>query len=41
LTDATRIHGVFDMGKWIHSQFEHEFCAYERSACADIVHVAE
>jgi hypothetical protein len=40
-TDTSRTHGVFDMGKWIHSQYEREFCAYEHSACADIVHVAE
>ena len=37
----SKIHGVFDMGKWIHSQFEEQFLAYERSACADIMHVAE
>jgi hypothetical protein len=41
LTDKSRIHGVFDMGKWIHTQYEHEFCAYEHSACADIVHVTD
>ena len=28
------------MGKWIHSQFEAQFFEYERSACADIMHVA-
>ena len=39
--DKSKIHGVFDMGKWIHTQFEEQFCAYERSACADIMHVAE
>jgi hypothetical protein len=37
----SKIHGVFDMGKWFHSQFEERFLAYERSACADIMHVAE
>jgi len=41
LGDNTKIHGVFDMGKWIHSQFEDQFDAYDRSACADIMHVAE
>ena len=41
LGDKSKIHGVFDMGKWIHTQFEEQFCAYERSACADIMHVAE
>jgi hypothetical protein len=41
LGDKSKIHGVFDMGKWIHSQFEQQFFAYERSACADIMHVAE
>jgi hypothetical protein len=41
LTEHSRIHGVFDMGKWIHTQFEEQFGAYEHSACADIVHVAE
>jgi hypothetical protein len=41
LGDKSRIHGVFDMGKWIHSQFEEQFLAYERSACADIMHVTE
>jgi hypothetical protein len=41
LGDTSKIHGVFDMGKWIHPQFEEQFFAYERSACADIVHVTE
>jgi hypothetical protein len=41
LTEESRIHGVFDMGKWIHTQFEEQFFAYEHSACADIMHVAE
>ena len=41
LADKSRIHGVFDMGKWIHTQFEEQFCAYDHSACADIAHVAE
>jgi hypothetical protein len=41
LTERSRIHGVFDMGKWIHTQFEEQFGAYEHSACADIMHVAE
>jgi hypothetical protein len=41
LRDASHIHGVFDMGKWIHTQFEQQFFACEHSACADIVHVTE
>ena len=41
LGDKSNIHGVFDMGKWIHTQFEEQFFAYEHSACADIMHVAE
>jgi len=41
LGDNTAVHGVFDMGKWIHTQFEEQFDAYERTACADIMHVAE
>ena len=41
LGDKSKIHGVFDMGKWIHSQFEEQFFAYDRSACADIAHVTE
>ena len=39
LGDETRIHGVFDMGRWIHSQFEEQFAPYPHSACADISHV--
>jgi hypothetical protein len=41
LRDHSRIHGVFDMGRWIHPQFEEQFHNYERSACADIMHVAD
>ena len=41
LRDKSAIHGVFDMGKWIHSQFEEQFMACEHSACADIMHVTE
>jgi hypothetical protein len=41
LGDNTLVHGVFDMGKWIHTQFEEQFNAYEHTACADIMHVAE
>jgi hypothetical protein len=40
LGDQTRIHGVFDMGRWIHSQFEEQFAPFPRTACADISHVA-
>lgn len=39
LGDGTHIHGVFDMGRWIHSQFEEQFHDHDRSACADICHV--
>jgi hypothetical protein len=41
LRDKSRIHGVFDMGSWIHTQFEQQFDTYEWSACADIMHVAD
>jgi len=41
LGDESKIHGVFDMGKWIHSRFKEQFFAYDHSACADIVHVTE
>lgn len=41
LRDKTKIHGVFDMGCWIHSQFEEQFSAYDHTACADICHVTE
>lgn len=41
LGDGTQIHGVFDMGRWIHSQFEEQFHAYAHTACADICHVTE
>ena len=39
LGDKTKIHGVFDMGNWIHSQFEEQFGTYDHTACADICHV--
>ena len=41
LGDGTQIHGVFDMGRWIHTQFEEQFHAYPHTACADICHVTE
>lgn len=41
LAERSWIHGVFDMGKWIHTQFEEQFGAYEHTACADIMHVTE
>jgi len=41
LGDNTKMHGVFDMGKWIHTQYEAQFHGHERTACADIVHVTE
>lgn len=41
LGDKSNVHGVFDMGTWIHPQYEEQFIAYEHSACADIVHVTE
>lgn len=39
LGDQTEIHGVFDMGSWIHTQFEAQFDVYPHTACADICHV--
>jgi len=39
LGDDTKIHGVFDMGSWISSQFQEQFASYPHSACADICHV--
>lgn len=41
LRDNTHIHGVFDMGRWIHPQFEEQFQGYDHSAVADIIHVSE
>lgn len=41
LGDKTSIHGVFDMGRWIHTQFEEQFHAHTHSACADICHVTD
>jgi hypothetical protein len=41
LSDNTAIHGVFDMGKWIHTQFNEQFHAYRRTLTADISHVTE
>src|SRR5487761_2787750 len=41
LGDGTKIHGVFDMGSWIHPQFEEQFEPYDRTACADICHVTK
>jgi hypothetical protein len=41
MRDNTHMHGVFDMGKWIHTQYEEKFCGQPRTACADIVHVTE
>ena len=41
LSDNTSIHGVFDMGKWIHTQFNEQFYPYPRTLTADIAHVAE
>jgi hypothetical protein len=41
LRDHSHIHGVFDMDRWIHPQFEQQFDSYERSACADIMQVAD
>jgi hypothetical protein len=41
LSDNTAIHGVFDMGTWIHPQFNEQFHAYERTLTADISHVTE
>jgi hypothetical protein len=41
LRDNTSIHGVFDMGPWIHGQFEDQFQEHRHSAVADICHVTE
>lgn len=41
LSDNTAIHGVFDMGKWIHTQFNEQFYDHERTLTADISHVTE
>ena len=41
LADNTAIHGVFDMGKWIHTQFNEQFHAHKRTLTADISHVTE
>ena len=41
LRDNTHIHGVFDMGRWIHTQFEEQFREHDHSAVADIIHVTE
>ncbi len=39
--DNTHIHGVFDMGSWIRTQFEEQFSALKRSICADLFHTKE
>ena len=41
LRDNTHIHAVFDMGRWIHTQFEEQFREHDHSAVADIIHVTE
>jgi hypothetical protein len=41
LGDQTKIYGVFDIGTWIHSQFEDQFHPYQHTACADICHATE
>jgi len=41
LRDNTKIHGVFDMGQWIHGQFEDQFQEHSHSAVADVCHVTE
>jgi hypothetical protein len=41
LGDTSRVHGVFDMGRWIHSQFEEQFAPFPHTACADISHVTQ
>jgi hypothetical protein len=41
LGDNTRVHGVFDMGTWIRTQFHEQFPKDKHSACADIFHVDE
>lgn len=39
--DNTRVHGVFDMGQWIHPQFEEQFHQEQHSKCADYYHTDE
>jgi hypothetical protein len=39
--DNTHIHGVFDMGTWIHPQFEEQFQEHSHTAVVDIIHVTE
>jgi hypothetical protein len=41
LGDNTRLHGVFDMGTWIRTQFDEQFFKQRRSICCDIYHVDE
>ena len=41
LGDDTRVHGVFDMGTWIRTQFQEQFPEAQHSACCDIYHVDE
>ena len=41
LGDNTRVHGVFDMGTWIRTQFQAQFSEAQHSACCDIYHVYE
>jgi hypothetical protein len=41
LGDNTTIHGVFDMGRWISSQFNEQFHDYSRTLTVDIIHVTE
>lgn len=41
LRDNSKIHGVFDMGKWIQTQFVEQFMVYTSTACADSMHVAD
>jgi len=41
LGDNTLVHGVFDMGTWIRTQFLEQFSAYPHSMCADFFHTTE
>lgn len=41
LGDNTRVHGVFDMGLWIASQFAEQFPGAQNTAAADFYHTVE
>jgi hypothetical protein len=41
LGDNTRVHGVFDMGTWIRTQYHEQFPQKQHTACCDIFHADE